>query len=176
MVPKTFSIAFPFSLLPTARPQTRALSSMADHTHMNKHGLTSAHISILAFQKITSYTGDLRALPLCLSEAGRGGGENKVNTDGSHMWLWKGNEEEVFRQRDPRQDWVGKHTQGVDVVPSVHARSCIHPPEQCTACGPFSANITLVTCGGVSVLSVPIVSSHVSIDGLTQSIWHRLRS
>lgn len=72
-VPVKFLNRISFSLLPTARPQTLALSSMADHTHMNKHGLTSAHISILAFQKITSFTGDLRALPLCLSEAGRGG-------------------------------------------------------------------------------------------------------
>lgn len=64
----------------------------------------------------------------------------KVNTDGSHMWRCKkqprlilNSEEEVYGPSDTRHDWVSKYAQGVDVVLSVHAQSCIHPPSKSTA-------------------------------------------
>lgn len=69
------------------------------------------------------------------------------------MWLWKGSsdfcisnsKEEVYGQTDTRHDWECKYAQGVDVVLTVYAQSCIHPPKQSTAWGSCNANITLVT-------------------------------
>lgn len=105
----------------------------------------------LAFQRITSYTRDPKISSSPSEWGGRGG--SRVNTDGSHMWPRKRKLRlciQTARRRssgggDTRHDWVCKYAQGVDVVLSVHAPSCIHPPQRGTAWGSRSANITLVT-------------------------------
>lgn len=105
----------------------------------------------LAFRKITSYTRDLRSLPLCLREVDR----KEKSTLMAHTCGCEkaartcvlNSEEEVFRWRDTRHDWVCKYGDGDDVVLSVHAQSCIHPPgaKHSTAWGSCSANFTLLT-------------------------------
>lgn len=67
-------------------------------------------------------------------------------------------------QGEEQKEWLSvycKYAQGVDVLPSSYAHSCICPPNRSTAWGLRSANITLVMCGRVSQLPFHAVSSSV---------------
>lgn len=105
----------------------------------------------LACKRITSY----RRKPKISFSSSEWGGQGKVestlmaHTCGCEKAAQAVNsnseEEEVFWPRDTRHDWVCKYGQGVDVVLSVDAQSCIHPPKQSSAWGSYIRNM----CGGV---------------------------
>lgn len=93
--------------------------------------------------------------------------EGKKYTDGSHMWEWKklprlilnSGEEVIHAPGDTRHDWVSEYAQGVDVLLSEHAQSCILPPSEgtrferyigntCVSSGLLSKRCTIVHFGG----------------------------